>query len=77
MADVACSAPPYILHPAILDAAIHAVVHPELTQVRDKGLYYLPSKVKLLVVHDLLFDLGMPEVIYTHAVCRKWTPGRS
>ncbi|EIN05362.1 polyketide synthase [Punctularia strigosozonata HHB-11173 SS5] len=66
--------PRYVLHPAILDAAIHATVHPRLTGCTDKRVYYLPSKVKSVIIHDAYLSCSSPELIYVHIIQRSWTP---
>ncbi|KAH9934295.1 ketoacyl-synt-domain-containing protein [Fomitopsis serialis] len=57
----------YRLHPAILDAALHVAVHPWITGAVAHGLYYLPSKVGALILHDSLAQ-GIPERIYAYGV---------
>ncbi|KAL6298078.1 polyketide synthase [Sparassis latifolia] len=64
----------YHIHPAILDCALHVVVHPLITGSRDKGRYYLPSKVGTLIIHDALQKKSFPRMIYAHAVLHKWLP---
>ncbi|TFY60143.1 hypothetical protein EVJ58_g5333 [Rhodofomes roseus] len=64
----------YVLHPAILDSALHILVHPAITGNRDKGRYYLPAKIGTLTIHDLLLQQPFPEKIFTHATFVKWTP---
>ncbi|OBZ73483.1 Nonribosomal peptide synthetase 14 [Grifola frondosa] len=64
----------YRLHPAILDAALHVVVHPLLTGNRDKAQYYLPDKVGALIIHDPLLDKPFPRTFYAHATFSRWTP---
>jgi hypothetical protein len=46
-----------------------------MTRCTDKTLYYLPSKVKDLIVHEGLKKKPFPSIIYTHVVFRKWLPG--
>ncbi|KAI0731474.1 ketoacyl-synt-domain-containing protein [Fomitopsis betulina] len=64
----------YILHPAILDSALHILVHPAITGNRDKGRYYLPAKIGTLAIHDTLLQNPFPAKVYTHAKFVKWTP---
>ncbi|KZT66074.1 hypothetical protein DAEQUDRAFT_752280 [Daedalea quercina L-15889] len=64
----------YILHPAILDSALHILVHPAITGNRDKGRYYLPAKIGTLAIHDLLLQNSFPAKVFTHATFVKWTP---
>ncbi|KAF7373671.1 Reducing polyketide synthase FUB1 [Mycena sanguinolenta] len=41
----------YIIHPAILDACLHVMVHPAFTGNADRNTYYLPSRVQWVVRH--------------------------
>ena len=64
----------YRLHPAILDAAIHVMVHPILTGNYDSELYHLPSRVSSI----RLLGSGIPsKIIYSYITLVKWTPGTS
>ncbi|KAH9840927.1 ketoacyl-synt-domain-containing protein [Rhodofomes roseus] len=64
----------YILHPAILDSALHILVHPAITGNRDKGRYYLPAKIGTFAVHAPLLKKPFPSKVFTHATFVKWTP---
>ncbi|TFK49392.1 hypothetical protein OE88DRAFT_1662947 [Heliocybe sulcata] len=64
----------YNLHPAILDGALHAMVHPILTYCWDGTRYYLPAKIRTLTVHDALFEKPLPETIFGHGIMSAWTP---
>ncbi|OBZ73412.1 putative polyketide synthase 22 [Grifola frondosa] len=64
----------YCLHPAVLDSALHVLVHPVVTGIKDKARYYLPSGAGTLIVHDALLKKPFPRTIYTHAKFSKWTP---
>lgn len=65
------------LHPAILDAAIHALAHPVLNGNKDKNRYCLPSKLGSFVVHKALTDRPFPRTIYTYATVSNWAPGKN
>jgi hypothetical protein len=62
-----------VLHPAILDAAIHSSIHHLMTGHRDTQVYYLPAKTRSLTIHDALLD-GIPEKVVSHIVRKSWTP---
>ncbi|KAI0917633.1 Type I Iterative Polyketide synthase (PKS) [Taiwanofungus camphoratus] len=64
----------YRIHPAILDAAIHALAHPVLNGNKDKNRYYLPSKLGAFIVHKPLTNNTFPHTIYTYATVTEWTP---
>ncbi len=65
----------YRIHPAILDASVHILVHPVVTGVNDAARYYLPSRIGALIIHDALVDRPFPPIVYTHATFKSWTPG--
>ncbi|KAG2743426.1 hypothetical protein P692DRAFT_201886592 [Suillus brevipes Sb2] len=62
------------IHPVIFDSAIHILVHPMFTHLTDKTLYYLPSRLQNLTIHDELLTSPFPRSIYAHVVFRQWTP---
>ncbi|KAI0364399.1 ketoacyl-synt-domain-containing protein [Pilatotrama ljubarskyi] len=64
----------YRIHPAILDASLHFLVHPVVTGINDSSRYYLPSSIGGLVVYDALLDRPFPSTVYAHATFKAWTP---
>lgn len=62
------------IHPVIFDSAIHILVHPMFTHLTDKTLYYLPSRLQNLTIHEELLTSPFPRSIYAHVVFRQWTP---
>ena len=50
------------------------MVHPIFTALSDKTLYYLPSRLQNLTVHEALITSPFPRTIYAHIVFRQWTP---
>ncbi|KAG1732311.1 hypothetical protein EDB19DRAFT_1912149 [Suillus lakei] len=62
------------IHPVIFDSAIHALVHPMFTGLADKSLYYLPSHLHNLMIHEALITSPFPRSIYAYIVFRQWTP---
>ncbi|EPQ52402.1 polyketide synthase, partial [Gloeophyllum trabeum ATCC 11539] len=64
----------YVIHPAILDAAMHALVHPVMTGREDKSRYYLPSRIGALLVHRALLHKSFSGTLFTHATLTEWTP---
>ncbi|TFK49005.1 polyketide synthase [Heliocybe sulcata] len=64
----------YHLHPAILDGALHVMVHPILTCCWDKTRYYLPAKVGAFTVHDALFEKPFPKTVFAHGTMSAWSP---
>ncbi|KZT25643.1 hypothetical protein NEOLEDRAFT_1178119 [Neolentinus lepideus HHB14362 ss-1] len=64
----------YHLHPAILDGALHVMVHPILTCYWDKTRYYLPAKVGAFTVHNALFEKPFPKTVFAHGIMSAWSP---
>ncbi|KAI0068533.1 polyketide synthase, partial [Artomyces pyxidatus] len=64
----------YRLHPAILDAALHILVHPTIAGSRDPEYFYLPSRIGYIVIPDALVDNPIPRVVYAYATLRQWSP---
>ncbi|CCL98280.1 uncharacterized protein FIBRA_00274 [Fibroporia radiculosa] len=66
----------YRIHPAILDAALHGLVHPALTGNKNDRdpRYFLPSRTAAFVLHDGLVTRPFPPVVYTYSTITKWTP---
>ncbi|KAI0768339.1 ketoacyl-synt-domain-containing protein [Trametes elegans] len=64
----------YKIHPAILDASLHFLVHPVVTGVDDSSRYYLPSRLGAVVVHDALLSQAFPRTFYSHATLKTWAP---
>ncbi|KAH7904616.1 hypothetical protein BJ138DRAFT_1130883 [Hygrophoropsis aurantiaca] len=62
----------YIVHPAILDACFHAIVHPDFTSDWDRNAYYLPSRVGAFVLYSRL--LREQSVVYAHVTLKEWLP---
>ncbi|KAJ7865579.1 hypothetical protein B0H14DRAFT_2347885, partial [Mycena olivaceomarginata] len=57
-----------VFHPAILDAAVHVLVHPLFTRNLEKYAYYLPSAVKKFLLHKAFVAHKMPVVIFYDVV---------
>ncbi|KAJ7716081.1 hypothetical protein B0H16DRAFT_1476979 [Mycena metata] len=65
----------YVLHPAILDAALHSGIHPRVHMVTDPNVYYLPERVNSMFVYDTLDrELQSGEHVYSYATFQAWTP---
>lgn len=62
----------YRLHPAILDAAIHIMVHPMLTGNYDSDVYHLPSKISTV---RFMHSGQLPAVVFGYTTLVDWTPG--
>lgn len=74
--DLFLSVSDYVIHPAVLDSCLHAIVHPAFTGNADKGVYYLPSRIGAVVLPGRL-HCGLPETLYAHVVFKEWLPGKS
>ncbi|KAI1783602.1 ketoacyl-synt-domain-containing protein [Ganoderma leucocontextum] len=64
----------YRFHPAILDAAIHIVAHPNLTGNQDPDLYHLPSKVAAFRLGPRYGESPFPKLVYAYAISVDWSP---
>jgi hypothetical protein len=62
----------YIINPAILDSCLHVLVHPIFTGDTDQSTYYLPSRIREVVLHA---DGKLPAILYSHSNFREWHPG--
>ncbi|KAJ7695179.1 hypothetical protein B0H17DRAFT_1198868 [Mycena rosella] len=65
----------YVLHPAILDASLHAGIHPRVHMITDPNVYYLPERVNSILVYDALDRAAQcAEHVYSYATFQAWTP---
>ncbi|KJA25964.1 polyketide synthase [Hypholoma sublateritium FD-334 SS-4] len=65
----------YVIHPALLDACFHIVVHPMFTANADRSVYYLPTSVETVTVHDPWFiRQTLPKIVYSHVAYKSWDP---
>jgi hypothetical protein len=75
-ADIPFSLGEYILHPAVLDACFHVMVHPALTANADRNYYYLPAGVNSVILHDPDYvKSATPEFLYSYVKFKEWLPG--
>ncbi|KIJ34463.1 hypothetical protein M422DRAFT_263426 [Sphaerobolus stellatus SS14] len=65
----------YIIHPSILDACFHIMVHPAFTGNVDSTAYYLPSKVERAVLHDAdYFHQHGLDFVLSYMTFKSWKP---
>ncbi|KAJ7464985.1 putative polyketide synthase [Mycena galericulata] len=64
----------YHFNPVVLDACIHALVHPVFTRNLDKSVYYLPSSVETVTLHQSFEHQKLPSTLYTYAKLNQWDP---
>ncbi|KAJ6464059.1 hypothetical protein C8R45DRAFT_1175371 [Mycena sanguinolenta] len=64
----------YHLHPVVLDSCIHALVHPAFTRSPDTSIYYLPSSVQTVTLHQSFNKKNLPSTLYSYAKLLKWDP---
>ncbi|KAI0694299.1 ketoacyl-synt-domain-containing protein [Cerioporus squamosus] len=64
----------YVIHPAILDAALHIAVHPRFTGNHDRAKYHLPSKIGAVKLCTDVRNKPFPSTIYSHATFVSWSP---
>ncbi|KAF7358619.1 Polyketide synthase [Mycena sanguinolenta] len=64
----------YIFHPSVLDSCIHGLLHPVFTGNADKSVFYLPSRVDRVILHDPAVENDIPDTLYSYVVPHGWTP---
>ncbi|KAJ3795783.1 polyketide synthase [Lentinula aff. detonsa] len=64
----------YVFHPAILDACFHVMIHPAFTGSADKNIYYLPSKIQRVALHEAHNTLPSLPSVFAHVAFRRWRP---
>ncbi|KAF8200274.1 polyketide synthase [Pholiota molesta] len=65
----------YVIHPALLDACFHAMVHPMFTANADRSVYYLPMSIETVALYDPCFiRKTLPKVVYSHIIYKSWDP---
>ncbi|KAK7062198.1 reducing polyketide synthase FUB1 [Favolaschia claudopus] len=64
----------YVVHPAVLDACFHVMVHPAFTGNADRNTYYLPSRVQWVVRYQGCVPQRLPETVFAHATFKEWRP---
>ncbi|KIK63373.1 polyketide synthase [Collybiopsis luxurians FD-317 M1] len=64
----------YVFHPVVLDACFHIMIHPALTGHADRNVYYLPSKMQHVTLHEAHSSLPFLSSVFAHAVFRRWRP---
>ncbi|EED85042.1 predicted protein [Postia placenta Mad-698-R] len=64
----------YRIHPAILDAALHIMVHPNFNGCNDKHRYYLSSTCGSFTLHNMVLSEPFPRTVFAHVVMTQWFP---
>ncbi|KAJ7046113.1 polyketide synthase [Mycena alexandri] len=64
----------YVFHPSVLDCCMHGMLHPVFMGHSDRSVYYLPSHIGRVILHDRAIEEPMPDTLYSHMVPRNWTP---
>ncbi|KAF9477477.1 hypothetical protein BDN70DRAFT_994948 [Pholiota conissans] len=65
----------YVIHPTLLDACFHAMVHPMFTANADRSVYYLPTSIETVALYDPRFiRQSLPKVVYSHISYKSWDP---
>ncbi|KAJ7434506.1 acyl transferase domain-containing protein [Mycena galericulata] len=72
----------YVLHPTLLDASLHAGIHPRVHMTTDPNVFkfYLPGRVNSIFLYDALLDraaLRAERHLYAYATFQSWTPCES
>ncbi|KAJ7182483.1 hypothetical protein C8R43DRAFT_868767, partial [Mycena crocata] len=61
----------YLLHPAMLDACLHVMLHVGISKQYSKDVMYLPSRLEHFVFYRRVYGAGN---WYSHIRLRQWTP---
>ncbi|KAH9934350.1 uncharacterized protein B0H18DRAFT_1188403 [Fomitopsis serialis] len=65
----------YIIHPGLLDACIHVLVHPRFTANWDSNVYYLPSALGSLAIRrESSLTQLLRGTLYAYVVLTEWSP---
>ncbi|GBE89888.1 putative polyketide synthase [Sparassis crispa] len=64
----------YVLHPAILDACFHIMTYRPFHGDFNPNVYYLPSFVEAVVLHQPKQPKYFPAHVYAHVELTQWTP---
>ncbi|KAK7044311.1 polyketide synthase [Favolaschia claudopus] len=67
----------YVFHPAVLDSCIHGLLHPMFTGNPDKNVFFLPSHIGRVILHEKAVKQGIPDMLFSHVVPHDWTPDSS
>ncbi|KAJ6449449.1 hypothetical protein C8R45DRAFT_1084229 [Mycena sanguinolenta] len=61
----------YLLHPAIMDACLHVMLHTDISKQYSKNVMYLPSKLQHFIFYRRKYGSGN---WFSHIRLRQWTP---
>ncbi|KAK7044317.1 polyketide synthase [Favolaschia claudopus] len=64
----------YLCHPAVLDSSFHGLLHPMFSGNPDQNVFFLPSHIGHVILHDQAMNQEMPEVLFSYVVPHDWTP---
>ncbi|KAF8180692.1 hypothetical protein K438DRAFT_2170972 [Mycena galopus ATCC 62051] len=61
----------YLLHPVILDACLHVVLHADISKQYSNDIMYLPSRLEYFIFYRRNYGAGN---WFSHIHLRQWTP---
>ncbi|KAJ7096113.1 hypothetical protein C8R44DRAFT_379140 [Mycena epipterygia] len=61
----------YLLHPAIMDACLHVILHTDISKQHSKDVMYLPSRLDHFIFYRRKYGSGN---WFSHIRLRRWTP---
>ncbi|KAJ7809999.1 hypothetical protein B0H14DRAFT_3112515, partial [Mycena olivaceomarginata] len=61
----------YLLHPIIMDACLHVMLHTGISKQHSKDVMYLPSRLEHLIFYRRTYGAGN---WFSHLRLRQWTP---
>lgn len=70
--DLQSSGANYKFHPVLMDACVHFILHPSISQPPNKETIFLPHKMKRLNRYGFPTPGGS---LYSHVKLVEWTPG--
>ncbi|KIK61181.1 hypothetical protein GYMLUDRAFT_225393 [Collybiopsis luxurians FD-317 M1] len=62
----------FIIHPAMLDACLHFMLHDDIIGQSNQGIMFVPVKLESFILHDR--DSSIHGNWYSHAVFKNWSP---
>ncbi|KAF7336301.1 Polyketide synthase [Mycena venus] len=61
----------YLLHPVIMDACLHVILHADISKQYSKDVMYLPSRLEHFIFYRRKYGAGN---WFSHIRLRHWTP---
>ncbi|KAI0313261.1 hypothetical protein OF83DRAFT_1286326 [Amylostereum chailletii] len=62
----------YLLHPALLDACCHILLHPSISHEHDSNICFLPSSMDSFTLYQ--HEIGAMQNWFSHITLESWAP---